>query len=291
LGIQVSAIGAPLVCGWLYEDYNPHWGFLAAGIGMVLGLIIYLAGRYAYPPEPRAQKAAAKAAQVEKVKHTLRDWGVIILLIALLPVLALSIVGNQEIFNAYLLWADRTYDLNFFGIAVPVSSMISIDALVSMVLMVGVIAFWRWYGKKWTEPSELTKMIIGTAISAFAPLALAAASTVFESTGQRVPLWWGIAFHVINDLGFANVLPVGLALYSRAAPKGTGGIMIALYYWHIAGSNSLVGFLGAPSIDGAAHFWTMIAAMMGGSAAVLLVVRIVFGRLLAPSYEAPKAPT
>lgn len=295
LGIQMSAIFSPIVCGILFEDYDPHYGFLAAGIGMVAGLLIYVAGKYSYPPEPWEKPKTPQPDSVVEPRKGLtgRDWGIIILLILLLPVLTLSILGNQEIFNAYLLWADRTYDLHLLGYDVPVSSMISIDAFVSLFLMIGVIAFWRWYGKKWTEPAELTKMIIGTVISCFAPLALAAASAMFASTGEKVSLWWGIAFHVINDLGFANVLPVGLALYSRVAPKGTSGILIALYYWHIAGSNFLVGWLDAPSVEGATRFWIMIAALMGAAAVVLLIVRVVFGRWLAPAFgkDKPAAAT
>ena len=44
-----------------------------------------------------------------------------IVLVALLPVLALGIVGNQEIFNAYMVWAERSYDLVLFGHTMPVT--------------------------------------------------------------------------------------------------------------------------------------------------------------------------
>lgn len=298
LGIQMSAIVTPLVCGYLYENWDPHGGFLAAGIGMVIGLVIYLAGRYSYPPEPfHAKKAETAAAPAVKQRLTGRDWATVVLLILLLPVLALSILGNQEIFNAYLLWSEKTYDLhlrafeilgwNFSGGDVPVSTMISIDAFISLFLMIGVIAFWRWYSKRWTEPAELTKIIIGTVIGAAAPLALVMASMRVESTGHKVSLAWGILFHLINDLGFANVLPVGLALYSRLSPKGLGGIMIAIYYLHIAGSNFLVGMLGPPK-DAGVSFWLMIAALIGGSAVALLIFRVLFASLLAPAFEKEK---
>jgi len=47
MGINVGALAGPLVCGWLGEEYNWHWGFSAAGFGMVLGLVQYkLGARY-----------------------------------------------------------------------------------------------------------------------------------------------------------------------------------------------------------------------------------------------------
>jgi POT family proton-dependent oligopeptide transporter len=171
----------------------------------------------------------------------------------------------------------------------PIGWMLSVDAGISMVLMVGVIAFWRWWGKRWREPTELGKIIIGTAISACAPLVLALASMQVAATGHPVSLAWAVAFHVVNDLGFSNVLPVGLALYSRAAPKGLGGIMIAVYYLHLYMGNALIGKIGGllgtmPDV----RFWILHSAIMAGGLVLLIIVRVLFGSLLAPTFEAPK---
>ncbi|MBT5044005.1 MAG: peptide MFS transporter [Gemmatimonadales bacterium] len=44
MGINLGAFFGPLVTGFLGEGYHWHWGFGAAGIGMVLGLIQYRMG-------------------------------------------------------------------------------------------------------------------------------------------------------------------------------------------------------------------------------------------------------
>jgi len=44
MGINVGAMIAPLVCGYLGENINWHYGFGAAGVGMTLGLIQYVWG-------------------------------------------------------------------------------------------------------------------------------------------------------------------------------------------------------------------------------------------------------
>ena len=82
-------------------------------------------------------------------------------------------------------------------------------------------------------------------------------------------------------------LPVGLALYSRAAPKGLGGMMIAVYYMHLFLGNTLTGYLGG-LLDkmSAVSFWLLHAGLMGVAAAVLLGARIAFGRFLAPESRA-----
>ena len=44
MGINLGAFLGPLITGWLGEGHKWHWGFAAAGVGMVLGLIQYRAG-------------------------------------------------------------------------------------------------------------------------------------------------------------------------------------------------------------------------------------------------------
>jgi POT family proton-dependent oligopeptide transporter len=281
LGIQIAVIASPFVCGTLGERVNWHWGFGAAGVGMVIGLAVYLFGRYALPPEPSRDKTQT----AKRPPLTGKDWRVIAILVALLPVLALSLVSNNEIFNAYLIWAEKNFQLVFFGETMPITWMLSIDAFVSTGLMALVIWFWRWWSKRWTEPSELTKIVIGTAISAFAPLVLAAAAWRVSQTGQPVSIFWAFGFHIVNDLGFSMVLPTGLALYSRAAPKGLGGTMIAVYYLHLFAGNMLIGYIGGLlSTMTAVNFWLLHAGIMAVGVGLLIVVRLAFGRILAPAY-------
>lgn len=51
MGINIGAFLSPLICGWLRRNMGPtpgmgyHWGFGAAGVGMVLSLIIFLIGQ------------------------------------------------------------------------------------------------------------------------------------------------------------------------------------------------------------------------------------------------------
>ncbi len=44
MGINVGALLGPIVCGALGQNWNWHWGFSAAGFGMVLGLIQFRLG-------------------------------------------------------------------------------------------------------------------------------------------------------------------------------------------------------------------------------------------------------
>ncbi|MGQ0641982.1 MAG: peptide MFS transporter [Gemmatimonadaceae bacterium] len=65
MGINLGATIAPIVCGYLGERIGWHYGFGAAGVGMLLGLLFYLRWRaqllpgIGLPPTP-AERAARK---------------------------------------------------------------------------------------------------------------------------------------------------------------------------------------------------------------------------------------
>ena len=44
MGINLGAFLAPLVTGWLAIQYGWEWGFLAAGIGMTVAVVVYVGG-------------------------------------------------------------------------------------------------------------------------------------------------------------------------------------------------------------------------------------------------------
>jgi len=94
LGVQVAVIIAPIVTGFLGEKVAWHYGFGAAGVGMTIALIVYRWGRKYLPPERPRGVAAATGAATEK--FTSREWATMAVLIALLPVLAATAIGNQE---------------------------------------------------------------------------------------------------------------------------------------------------------------------------------------------------
>jgi POT family proton-dependent oligopeptide transporter len=279
--VQIAVIASPLVCGTLGEVYGWHWGFGAAGIGMVLGLLIYLAGRSSFPPE-----APRKTASIDRVPLTAPEKRNVLILVGLVPLLALSMLANQQIFNAYLVWAEDNFQLMFSGKQMPVTWILSFGSIISSAAIVASVAFWRWWGRRWREPDELLKIVIGVAVAAIAPALLALASSIVASTGQRVGLGWAVAFEVVNDIGFANVFPIGLALYSRAAPKSLAGALIGVYFLHLFFANLAVGWLGGllQKMPGSA-FWSLHAALVFTAAVLLLALRFTVGRSLVPAYD------
>ena len=284
--VQIAVIASPFVCGRLADRYGWHYGFGAAGVGMLIGLTTYLLGRRTLPRE--APRTSVANVAPPRPPFTRNDWIKTILLLALLPVLAVSIVGNNQIFNAYLVWGEANYQLTIFGMHMPITDLLAYGSIISAGTIAFSVAFWRWWATRLPEPDEITKMAIGVALSAGAPLLLVLASMIIAAHGGRVSLWWAIGFELVNDLGFANVVPVGLALYSRAAPKGMTSVFIGFYYLHLFMGNFFVGWVGGLlGTMSATSFWLLHVALILGAAAVLIVVKLAFGKILSPAYGMP----
>jgi len=283
LAIQVAVIVSPLVCGFLGQKIAWHFGFGAAGLGMLIGLGTYISGRRWLPAEPRPEPGHIVEPRPKLVRGEGKRIAVLVLLI---PVIACACVGNQEIFAAYELWADAHYQLVLFSWAMPASFLLSIDALISTVTLIGVVAFWRWWGKHHGEPDEITKITIGTFIAALAPLSLALGAWHEAATGEKVGLGWALGFHITNNIGFANIYPVGLALFSRVAPKAVNSTMMAAFLLSL--------FLGGVIVTKLATlldklpgfmFWALHSGIIAGAGVVFLIARAAAGRLLTPTVD------
>lgn len=268
IAINVSVIAAPLIAGTLGEKVGWHWGFGAAGVVMVIGLVIYLMATPWLPADNRPDKSKGGA---KRPSLTKADTPRLLALAALVPVLAIAILTNQEIFNAYLVWADEHFQLTFFGQTLPTSWMITIDATLSFSMLVAVAAFWKWYGvRNGTEPDELGKMIIGSVFTVTGGLCLAIAAGTQGSA--KIGLFWPVMFHLFNSIGFAHIMPVSLALFTKIAPRALTATIVGIYYLAFFAANQIVGVVGGwYSTMDTVQFWLLHAA----TAAVGLVAFVV----------------
>src|SRR6476659_7306199 len=273
--INVSVIIAPLVSGTLGQKVGWHYGFGCAGVVMVLGLAIYLWGQPWLP----ADRRPAKADSARREKLSRADWTCVIYLLILIPVMAVSLLTNQEIFNAYLVWGDQQFDLTLLNNTS--SWLITLDAALSFSMLVAVAAFWKWYGTKRREPDEIEKMIIGSLFTIAGGLCLFMAALT-QPAGAKVPLFWPLMFHLLNSIGFAHILPVALALFSKIAPRQINATAIGLYYLAFFIANAVVGYVGGLySSLPTTTFWLIHIGSAAFGLAAFVVLKIVLGKQMA----------
>jgi POT family proton-dependent oligopeptide transporter len=287
LGINAGVIISPLIVGTLGQspNFGWHWGFGAAGVGMLISLAIYVAGQKYLPAdhfEPQGRKAAVRP----KVETSRTDGLAILAIVLLIPVMAFAIVPNNQLFNVYLTWGDAHFDLKQFGdillFGKPFYSsyLMTIDSVVSVGFLVIVSLFYRWYGKRWREPDELGKMVIGSVFSIGGMLCLymAAATT---PAGQKIGMFWPMMFELLNSIAFSHMLPVSLALFARLAPKSINATVLGLYYLAFFAANAIVGWVGGfyttlPTTT----FWLIHAGFAAGTGVVFLLFKLLLAKRL-----------
>jgi POT family proton-dependent oligopeptide transporter len=268
LAANAGVFTAPLVCGTLGEKVGWHWGFGAAGVGMLVSLAIYLAGYGRLPPDslpPRGERRTATARLTRADVPTLAAMGV------LLVVVALFWVANGEVLNAYMVWAKTRLNLQVGGFTVPATWLQSVSAIVGIGMAPVLIGLWTGQARRGREPPALGKMAIGCglAVAAYGWLALA----VVVSGPGKVPLVWALGFHLLVQTGYLFVYPIGMALFSRAAPPAVNSLMIGIYFLSVFAGSLLVGWVGQfYERLSTPVFWLLHAGAAGLAGAIILVL-------------------
>jgi proton-dependent oligopeptide transporter, POT family len=277
VGINLGGFLAPLICGTLGELYGWHWGFTAAGIGMVAGLILYLAGGKYLPPEaPRQAKGAASTGHAAPY------------LVLLAIGLAVTVFRGayEQVGNTVALWADTGVDRALGHFAIPMTWFQSLDPLLVIVMTPPLLIYWRRRAEKGREHSPMQKMAMGAAIVACAYLLLAAVSA---ATGDGRASWlWLALFFVIYTFGELHILPNGLGLFARLAPPRFGATTVAAWYLAIFTGSLTAGLVGTMwSRIGHASFFALLAALAAAAGVFLLLLDRPARRVVAARPEPP----
>ncbi len=273
MAINVGAATAPLICGTLGELYGWHYGFGAAGIGMLVGIVIYVRGRGYLPPDT-VRGDSANRPKLEK-----GDGRTIAGILALFVIAALFWTAQSQVWNTYPLWIRDRIDRALFDMQVPVTWFQALDSVAVLALAPLIMWYWRKQRDRKAEPGDLKKIILGCSAFAAACVWLALGETL--SGGNQLSLLWPTVFHFVCAVGFLYVGPIMLALVSSAAPEAVNAMMVGSYYLSLFVGGFASGWLGRfyePLSESA--FWLMHAGIVGAGAVLVLIFYGPFTRIL-----------
>ena len=264
VGLNIGGFLAPLVCGTLGELYGWHYGFGAAGIGMFLGLLIYVFGRRYLPPEPpRPPRAAAPVREERADRH--RVWW---LLLGVGIAATIFRGAYEQVGNTLPLWIDTGVDRSWGATAIPMTWFQSLNPLLVIAMTPLLLMVWRRHAAARRETPPAIRMAIGALIVAAAYVMLAA---VAASAGDaRVGWGWLLAFFVVLTLGELYILPTGLGLFAKLAPPRLGATTVASWFLAIFSGSLLAGAVGTLwSRASHAGFFLLLAGLAVVAAALL----------------------
>jgi POT family proton-dependent oligopeptide transporter len=273
VGINVGAFLAPLVCGTLGEKAGWHYGFAAAGVGMCIGLAIYL---HALPLLPQDELHKAKAAHAEHRALTPAQWRAIAALLVLFIPNTLFWATYEQMGNTTILWidtnVDRSIDLFGWTAQIPTTWFLAFNPFMIFAFTPFVVTWWARQAERGTEPSTITKMALGCFGVTAANLVKAFAA--FHAGSGQVSWLWVLGSIAIITVGELYLSPVGLSLVTKVAPARMLSMMMGVWLATSFTGGFLAGYLGSFwSQMEKPHFFLMIAAIAALAGVMIFLCR------------------
>jgi len=270
VGINLGAFLAPLVCGTLGEKAGWDYGFMAAGVGMLIGLGIYLFALRTLPPDNLERRRAVESitdGQASTVGAQERHLLYTLALICI-PVIFFWATYEQQ-GNTIVLWAntftERTVDLVIWKGEIPTTWFLATNPLLIFLLTPLIVARWKVQAARGREPSTVAKMSMGCLGVALAYAILTIAAWHVGPHEKASPLWL-VAYFVVLTIGELYLSPIGLSLFSSLAPSWAVSAMMGLWLATSFPGNLIAGWLGGFwEVMKKPYFFMMIAFIAGAA--------------------------
>ncbi len=276
MGINLGALLAPIVIGILTEDifaqkdasgeimtYGYKYGFLAAGIGMLLGQILFnsLAQKYLGDIGKKPKKVLNVEDEITVVQETVETGGEnvkkvekqrisVIFILFLFSVFFWA--GFEQAGSSIALYTDnfidRSVTLPFVGdYTIPASLFQSVNPFFIVVLAPLFAMFWSSpLGKKLTTPVKMGLGMIILGIGFWFML-----GAVSERGGDiadptiKASLWWLVMTYFTHTIGELCLSPVGLSVVTKLAPVRLASLLMAVWLLSSSVANFLGGYIAA----------------------------------------------
>jgi proton-dependent oligopeptide transporter, POT family len=261
LGINIGAFMAPLVCGTLGEQLGWHYGFAAAGIGMLVCIVVYLSGWRSLPPDEFVKSRAV----AEHRPLNARERRAVLALLVLCAIVALYWAAYDQQGNTLVLWAEdftrRSVDLGVWQGIIPTTWFLALNPLMIFIFTPLTLKLWEWQLRLGVDPSTTTKMALGCLSVAAANLVMALAASGL-GPGEKASALWLVAYYALITIGELHLAPVGLALMARVAPGKVMSMMMGVWFATTFPGDLFGGYLGSLwSSMAKVDFFLMIAAV------------------------------
>ena len=279
MGVNAGAAFGTILVGYLGETIGWSWGFGLAGIGMVLGLVIFLIGRSALegrgePPAPLARGLEWRIYGVGLVAVALA-WGLIqfqgvignLLIVSGVVMLGftlyqafklpreprerifaiLFLIAVNPIFwglfeqagGSLNLYTDRYVDRQ----GVPTSLFQSINPIYIILFAPAFAGLWQWLGRRGLEPSAPAKFALALVQGGLSFLVFVWGA---RSVGSEAltPVLFVFLIYLLQTTGELCLSPVGLSAMTRLAPAHLGSFIMGAWFYTTALGQFVAGRIG-----------------------------------------------
>ena len=283
MGINIGAFLSTTVCGYIGERFGWHYGFGLAGIGMLLGLVIFSAGGNLLLGKGDAKDPAKS-----------RKYFPLVILgsLAAIPIITLLLQNHHAVEWLLLLSAIAVFGYLVFA-AFREEIVQRHKMFVIIVLAFFHMVFWSFFEQAgssltlfternvdrdvfgWEFPTTWGQSFNPIFIVLFAPIfaalwiwlskrrmnpsipnkftlgllqvglgfAVLVVAAKFLAASGFVPLWTLVFCYLLHTTGELCLSPVGLSMVTKLAPARMTGLVMGAWFLSIAGAHSVAAFI------------------------------------------------
>jgi len=286
MGINVGAVLAPLVCGWLAESktfqqfltnrgLDPtsswHYGFASAGVGMILGLTVLLI-RWRTLPESGHRATGAGKQQQQHAPWAPSDTRRVMAIGILFTFTILFWAAYEQKGASLNLFAKQLVSTELAGFSFPASWLQSLTPFYVILLAPVFARMWIRLGDR--QPGGPRKFALGLLSIGIAMCLLVPASAL-TADGKISPLWLA-AVYLFDVVGEMCLSPVGLSMVTKLSPPQVVGVMMGAWFFATSLGNKLAGYISGFFV---ANEPGTLMSLYGGLGVVLLIAAALLGWL------------
>ena len=279
VGINVGAAIGTILAGYLGETYGWGYGFGAAGIGMLLGLVVFVLGKPLLLGRGEAPRPLARSTEWSLYGVGLASVAVIWALVQYQDVIQNLLIFSGVALLGYVLFVslklepharDRMFAILFlialnpvfWGLfeqaggslnlytdrfvdrqGVPASLFQSINPIYIVILGPVFAALWVWLGRRNLEPSAPAKFGLALAQVGLSFLVFVwGAQSV--GLGVATPVFFVFLIYFFQTTGELCLSPVGLSAMNRLAPRHLASLIMGAWFYMTAVGNFVAGKIG-----------------------------------------------
>ncbi|HHX8269366.1 TPA: peptide MFS transporter [Vibrio diabolicus] len=275
MGINLGALLAGVVSGSVTTSYGWKAGFVAAGVGMLVSLVMQMVLAQSWlgdiGREPAAKRDLNNKNSTTKQPLTKEEVNrlKVILVMSLFTIVFWA--GFEQAGGLMNIYTQQYTDRMIGGFEVPAAWFQSLNPFFIITLAPVLAVLWVKLGKR--EPTSPVKFAMALFFLAIGFLCMVGA--VLEQGGDttvKTSMLWLVGAFFFHTLGELCLSPIGLSLVTKLAPLRLASLMMGAWFGCNAIANYVAGYVGSHVGElGAMAIFSGIAVSATVSGVILLL--------------------
>lgn len=233
MGVNVGALIAPLVTGFLAVRYGYRWGFFAAGSGILLGQLLYntLSNRFLGEIGKTPVVTRTENGKTEKTPLTREEKDRTMIIFVLVAFCTFFWAGFEQAGTSMSLYTENFIDRTVGGFTIPTEWFQSVNPAFIILLAPLFSMFWNFLSCSGKEPSIPVKMGCGMILLGLGFVLMTGAALQHDAAaGAKASLLWLVGAYLLHTMGELCLSPIGLSMVSKLSPVRLASFMMGVWF-------------------------------------------------------------